>query len=89
MTTDSEKRKLLRELDAVELAYDVVIPPAAQRALVRGYLITAAQRNVARYLEKRQLAILLALANSEHAIYDVLRTGRQLGYSEAAIRKAS
>jgi len=89
MTTNNEKRRLLRELDTVEKAWDIVIPPAVQRANVKGYLINNAQRNVARYLEKRQLAILLQLACSEFAVASVLRTGRQLGYSEQVIRKAS
>jgi hypothetical protein len=90
MTTDNEKRRLLRELDTVEKAWDLLVDACKGERpawVYSSHILTI--RRVTQFLERRQLAILLRLAKSELATANVLRTGRQLGYSEQAIRKAS
>ena len=88
MTTDNEKRRLLRELEAVEKGWDILVEAYKSADIVPVSALVKIG-SARRYLEKRQLVILLQLAESELATANVLRTGRQLGYSEQAIRKAS
>lgn len=72
LLADKHKRQLLRDLAAVEAAFD---------------LCKGAGKGVVAYLAKRQLAICLQLADNDIARQNVLRTARQLGFSGLALKR--
>lgn len=89
MLTDKDKFRLLMELYQVDAAYDLLLGAA------NGYRMNpfnpieplVVSNRVLHYLAKRNLVICLQLSESEIARHATLRTARQLGYSEQALRQ--
>lgn len=96
--TDLQKQRLLVDLYVANESYDLLLD--ARNAFVNevldktlAYVATETNSNVLRvssavlrYLAKRNLGICLQLSETEVARHATLRTARQLGYSEQALK---